>query len=588
MFLHEPGEEAESFSRMELSTANSRQTKDQAHSHTARPAITTRENQPPPGHNEATSMARTNSHAGGDGDGPSALPSTANWAKNPATPATRPASLVHQVSNQKASPTMPSPPLVQTVQTVKKVVSERVKSSSTPSSSSSDNANGKSVGIIGQGAPCASVAVPAVESAPSSASISTSQQQSPSKSKPTQPTMPAYMAEQMERLQKIHKAISDPNFIFVLSSRAFSPDEHDALRKIPHMFDQHGGKKRRELLEKIKNQQLAESGTSDDASRGEPSQQPPIGTVGALGSISLAGIPSRGLTPLQQQQRDGAGQHHQVLQGLGALQQEALQQQQQAALRTQTPQGLLHQTPGQQTFGGAFQNGQGSMAPPQPSQHQPGHARQSSRYTFANENPLSTATSVNPRGNAAHMAEQVRMMPTQPIPHQQLSQIYGGAPGLGGALLGSMQQPPPGLKNAPTPPAPGLGGIPMGNMPGLGQFSGMGLGGHHGKSDSDNQLIRELMAGKNASRLGNASGVSLMRGGDGKRNIPLFTGGRPLYTDRRAVVDLGDPSILQARVAQPQHQMQHQPGIQGGHSQQGGYNPNLNVYYASSAQAGRW
>src|SRR5690554_280074 len=30
MFLHEPGEEAESFSRMELSTANSRQTKEQA------------------------------------------------------------------------------------------------------------------------------------------------------------------------------------------------------------------------------------------------------------------------------------------------------------------------------------------------------------------------------------------------------------------------------------------------------------------------------------------------------------------------------------------------------------------------------
>lgn len=224
------------------------------------------------------------------------------------------------------------------------------------------------------------------------------------------------------------------------------------------------------------------------------------------------------------------------------------------------------------------------MAPPQQGHS---HARQSSRYTFTNENPL-VGTSVAARSNAAHMAEQARMMPPQQqqIPHQ-LAQMYGGAPGLGGSLLGSVQQPPPppGLKNAPTPPAPGLGGIPMGNMPGLGQFSGMGFG-SHSKNDSENLLLKELLSGGGASRLG---GASLMRGGDGKRNVPLSAGGRPGYTDRRGVVDnYGDPSILQARVAQPQNQMQHQQGIQaGGHGQPGGYNPNLNAYYAS-AQAGRW
>ena len=276
-----------------------------------------------------------------------------------------------------------------------------------------------------------------------------------------------------------------------------------------------------------------------------------------------------------------------------AMLQESLQQQQ-SSLRTQTPQSILQQATSQQGFGGTFQSGQGPLTPLQQQQQQQqqqqghGHARQSSRYTFANDNPLA-GTSINARSNAAHMAEQVRMMPPQQqqIPHQQLAQMYGGMPGLSGSLLASVQQPPPGLKNAPTPPAPGLGGIPMGNMPGLGPFAGMGLS--HAKNDNESLLLKELLSsGGGASRLGVAS---LMRGGDGKRNVPLSAaGGRPGYTDRGGVVEnYGDPSILQARVAQPQNQMQHQQqGIQaGGHGQPGGYTPNLNAYFASAPPSAR-
>ena len=278
----------------------------------------------------------------------------------------------------------------------------------------------------------------------------------------------------------------------------------------------------------------------------------------------------RGTTPLQQQQRDGHLIKDDAGQAVMQQMQETLQIQQ--ALRSQTPQSLLQQQ--LNTFQGISQQQHGQ---------QTGHARQSSRYTFTSDN-LPTGNTVNARGNAAHMAEQLRMMPPQQqIPHQLAQQMYGGAPGLGASLLGSVQQPPPGLKSAPTPPAPGLGGIPMGNMPGNGQFSGMGH--HHSTKDNENVLLRELLAGQGATRLAGQSGASLIRGADGKRNTaPSTAGGRPGFADRRGVVDLVDPSILQARVAQPQHQMQHLQGIQAGGHSQGGYNPGP-TYYATP---GRW
>lgn len=192
------------------------------------------------------------------------------------------------------------------------------------------------------------------------------------------------------------------------------------------------------------------------------------------------------------------------------------------------------------------------------------------------------------------MAEQVRMMPQQAQQQQMhnqaqlAAQFYGaagGAPGLGGMLGGGVQQPPPGLKSASTPPAPGMG-MPIGGIHGLGgQFGGLGLGGHHGKNESSEVLLRELMRGNGAAGLVNTTG-GLGRAVDGKRMLSasLQSGGR--YTNLPNAVDLGDPSILQARVAQPQQQHQiHHQGLQAGgaQGQQGAYNQNM--YYGN---VGRW
>ncbi|KAI5814518.1 hypothetical protein BZA77DRAFT_97697 [Pyronema omphalodes] len=603
MFLHEPGEEAESFSRLELSNANtSRQNnqtntreQQQPYGHQPQPSRPPpREHHHPPTlthHDSSSSLTRASashgaSSSGGD-DGHSALPSTANWAKNPPTPASRPASLVHSLSNNHLPPKVSTPapkevppsPLSQKVQTArkaedsKKTAAERTKPtpqaastpSKTPPPAADKKSNAKSVGVIGQPAPAPEpkkvvappppppVQEPEPEPAPRAPTPA------PKPKRRAEPITPNYLADHKARMTAMQKAMTEASFKFILDLSTLSEKEIEVLEKLAPMFDSQGGRKRR-LREKqqAKKAQPSDSGSDDIR---EPVQQQPIGAI----NPPPMSIPARGLTPLQHQQLmagEGSAAQRQAM----ALQ-ESLQQA--GVLRSQTPHSILQQMAGQQGFNN-FQNSQGPMAPPQGH----GHTRQSSRYTFANENPLA-GTNVNARSNAAHMAEQQRMMPSQQgLPHQQLAQMYGGAPGLGGSLMGTA--PPPGLKSAPTPPAPGLGGIPMGNMPGLGQFSNMGL-----KTESENILLKELLSGS-ASRLGG------MRGVDGKRNVPLSARGNPGYTNRGGVVEnYGDPSILQARVAQQPPSMQHQQNLQAGHGQPGGYNPSLN-YYVSAQASGRW
>ncbi|TGZ78215.1 hypothetical protein EX30DRAFT_165080 [Ascodesmis nigricans] len=563
MFLHEAGEDAESFSRMELSTANSRQTREQAHAQLAPPpraaiaaAAPSNEIHPPP-------MARSSSHINDDS---SALPVTANWAKNPPTPATRPASLVHQLQTPKTS--TPSPKIVPAspLPQPSKLGSGRSKGSTTKTSN-------KNVGVIGQkpGTPGPSTQPqPQPQPEPPAAVAAAPPPKTPAPPPPRRLEEPTYHKENRDRWINLLKAVSALDSGFHFDSDALSADDYQTITNMPPLWNSNGGALRREILNRATRKPSA-SETSQVDTRTVPTM------MGAAGAASGVAPPPMGLqgvgSAMQQQQRDTAVKDSiNQLPALQALQHEALQQQH-ASLRSQTPQGLLQQAA--QNFNG-FQPG--SMGLPQQQQqgHQPGHARQSSRYTFANDNAGSAATQVNARGNAAHMAEQARMMPPQ---QQQLSHLYGGQ-SLSTGMLGTV--PPPGLKSAPTPPAPGLGGIPMGNVPGMGQFSGMALG--HNKEHNE-ALIRELLGG-NASRMGGSSS-GLMRGMEGKRNVPFSAGGAPGFTNRRGVVDhLADPSILQARVAQPQNQL-HQQGIQaGGHGQPGGYNPGMSAYYTSAA--GGW
>lgn len=575
MFLHEPGEEADSYDRQGMSTFTVRQ---QEGSPTQTPptqsqslvaAASSHQPHPPPIQQQSAQMARANSHQGnsnmGDNGESSALPSTANWAKHPPTPAGR-SSVPVQGSAALSKGSTPSPrdvPAALVVQAPGRIQEDGKSGSSNGNGNISSNgkeplSSGRSSSSSNDIAKeTGTSVVPLQLSEPSSSSggASASAQAAPTLRKPSQPELPAYIVEHLQRLENVKRAICNPKFRFVFSTQGMSKEDIEDLEKMPPMFDRNGGKRRRELAERARNQH-------DEPENETTQPQPPVGTMAAApGLLQLNNLAGRGTTPSQRDILKEVTSSHPQQQSLGAFQQqENAQQHQQAAMRVVTPGSILHpqqhqhqqqhqqhqqqqqhqqhhqQQQQQQQVQQVFSFG-GSMGTPQQQQAHGGalHTRQTSRYTFANDNPATAATSVNPRGNIAHMTEQLRMMPQQAQQQQQqqhlhnqqlAAQFYGtgnGAPGLSGILGGSVQQPPPGLKSAPTPPAPGMGGLPMSIHP-LGQFAGLGLGAHHSKNESSEALLREFIRGNGAGGLAN-NGLG-GRASDGKRILLPRRGGK--------------------------------------------------------------
>lgn len=128
----------------------------------------------------------------------------------------------------------------------------------------------------------------------------------------------------------------------------------------------------------------------------------------------------------------------------------------------------------------------------------PGHTRQASRYTFANDS-ASASAAVNPSANAQLMAQQSAMMPSnqnklfqnQTIQQSSLhnNHFYSG-----------VQGPPPGLKSSGTPPISGGGMFgqghgfttPIGGNSGLGRASG-------GNKNGNEDFMREFLRGRNGA-----------------------------------------------------------------------------------------
>jgi CCR4-NOT transcription complex subunit 4 len=259
------------------------------------------------------------------------------------------------------------------------------------------------------------------------------------------------------------------------------------------------------------------------------------------------------------------------------------QQQQQAFIR---PQGAFadHLPPGiSSSQSGLFQG-------------QQGHNRQGSRFSFANENPTSSTT-VKLAANPRIMAQQSSMMPST-FHSQQAGQYYAT----------SMPGPPPGLKSTGTPPSM------------FGQGHNFGGSGFAGGKDS-NEILQSLIRGRGAGNQAHDAGKrELLFSSIPAQYIPSTTPSPVLPSARLAavyepfsvsfqdlgskqkrkgkkhrhantsssggsgLVDLADPSILQARM---QHQQQSNAGVgQGlfGGQSQGGYNPGM-MY---SAGYGRW
>ncbi|KXJ96822.1 hypothetical protein Micbo1qcDRAFT_3295 [Microdochium bolleyi] len=547
MFLHELGDEEDSYTRQDLSSLNSVGTQRPLSTAASAPSRSASRQAAPLLQATAIGaqpMARTSSKDGSDaGDGP-ALPATASWARTTQQRSRRGS---HATSGTAASP------------------------------------------AISQSMPATAEAVLEDSEHPPLPQPSTSRkvEKQPARSKATKNT---------EKPQPKPKP-DGFDFSIILKILAACPADAFAPPKesedvFPPLFDIYGGQRRRALRVEEENRS---SEQEEQVNQAEPSEEEP-----ESGSLALGGEPEEG-----DQGRDGAfGQRRNTTQPpIQRTSTEGLFSPPIGFGQSSTPSGTAggrSMTPQQ------FLQARGSFVdqmPPGINTQQSslfqgqGHSRSHSRYSFANEG-TSNSTKVNLATDPRIMAQQSSMMPST-FRAQPGSQFYGT----------SIPGPPPGLKSTGTPPVGGMfgqghafGGSAFNDATTLADKSNLlqllNRGRTTGSSSAHDAGKREYFSSfPNQYPISSSSSTPAPAPASGTPLASLYGSQPGAFQDfgpkqkkkgkkhRHAntsssggsgLVDLADPSILQARM---QHQQQGNAagvghGLFGGQSQ-GGYNPSM-------------
>lgn len=310
-------------------------------------------------------------------------------------------------------------------------------------------------------------------------------------------------------LENLIKAVNSPEFKFVFSTAGLPAEEVSLIENHPSFIDPYGGVKRRAMREKAeqervkRGQELLQTVAAEEENResgslqlgGEPDDlhhrtrstrdshgaiQPPsqqgtadnstVGSPVSAASQQFQGLNlgGRSLTPLQQQQLMLLkGANNQQTGSVDPLQ-SGLNSYDQAA---QVRQNLL----------------ENQMAQFNALQAQ---NRQPSRFSFANEN--------------------AKNLPNMRMLNQQASLMQSGSPNPLAAptshqfYSSGVQGPPPGLKTAGTPPISGGGMFAQGH--GFTSNANLGLGGNLGKQEANPELMRELLRGRGGTNAGGLQG----------------------------------------------------------------------------------
>ncbi|RYP12212.1 hypothetical protein DL767_011417 [Monosporascus sp. MG133] len=546
MFLHELGDEEDSYTRQDLSSLNSVHTQRPIANaaSSSRSASRQQVSAPQPPAPASHAMVRTSSKEGSDtGDGP-ALPASANWARTTQQRSRRGS---HATSGAASSPAI-SASLPVTAE------SPREAANTTPAPDAKGTTSRKTE------------KQPAAEASPN-----------PPKSDTGSAGRAATKSDALD-LSTILKILA------ACPASAFAPPK-DASDSYPPLFDIRGGERRRALREE---EEARLNGEEVQVENAEPADGEP-----GSGSLALGGEPeerdqsrnggafdqrrNHGQPPIQRANTDGP--FGPSLTGFGAGSAAGS-----VSGRTMTPQQTVFVRP-QSSF-------IDQMPPGLPAQQSSlfqgqGHTRQQSRFSFANEN-TANSTNVKLATDPRILAQQSSMMPSS-YRTQPGGPFYAGG--------GSIPGPPPGLKPSATPP---VGGSMFGQGHG---FAGSAFGAT--SKDNSNELLQSLIRGRGAG--------SSQAHDAGKREYLSFSNQYPSSTSstpapasglmatlygtqpgafqdfgpkqkkkgkkhRHAntsssggsgLVDLADPSILQARM---QHQQQGNntgvgQGLFGGQSQ---------------------
>ena len=602
MFLHETGDDSDSFSRADLSSLNAASTQRLApssaqalprtnlastsqaqpsHSTAPLPAAPSSTSQPA----KSEAMSRSDS-----GDG-SALPTTANWAKNPQVEQSR-------RSSQAASRATPSPKATHSKLVIPRPESRAARPPSTTSSESKQKASQDQ---------------PTTAQAPAE----------PAKPRPDYP-------HSMARLVDAFKTIANADFSWSLDRTLYDQVTLDLLDNYPPLIDPNGGVmlQRKRAFEQEKKREADKA----DQTPSIPDEEENL----AGGSLQLGGEPengddilgatgnSRRQTPFGLFSNDAQPFDRQVSIGtefsnLGGVRSLTPQQQRNISLlKSGSQQPDSGMEPTQRVPSGNTSQHHSQLSNPFQSQNQQlgslsRHNRHASRFTFANDSS-SASTAVKPSANPQLMAQQSSMMPS--MQQKNFSIQQGTQPALHGNFYSAVQGPPPGLKATGTPPISGGGMFGQGH----GFASAMAGGANFASNataktadDNTRDLMRGRMAGANSlggetgkrelrflsdsysssipsTPLGLSSPVGVPSGRrDQGPSKPKNKGKRHRHANASslgggATVDLADPSILQARM----HHSGIGQGQYGGAQTQGGYNSHGMMYGGGGGFGGRW
>ncbi|KAF3026349.1 transcriptional repressor proteinral negative regulator of transcription subunit 4 [Neopestalotiopsis sp. 37M] len=564
MFLHELGDEEDSYTRQDLSSLNSIHTQRPLSNAPGSSRSASRQqgggSQPPPP--VAQPMIRTSSKEGSElGDGP-ILPATANWARTTQQRSRRGS---HATSGAASSPAIST-----SLPVTSESAQDAVESSPPP--------------------PEETRSTPAPSNRKAEKQPASSRVLKETKNVKSQMQDPFRLADFDDLLKRF---VAIPDFV--------ASEEHDD--SFPPLFDSYGGYKRRAMRE--------EEEEKENRVAADPEEQPDKLSEGEpeSGSHALGGEPEdRDQEGFDQRRNPAPIQRS----GTDALFGPSLASAYAApGLGNTGSMGSRSMTP--QQFGrpqGTFteQVPPGLSAPQSALFQGQGHARQTSRYSFANEN-ASGATKVNLAGNPRLMAQQNSMMPST-FQTQPGGQFFGS----------SMSGPPPGLKSTGTPP--GIGIYSQGQGFGSGfsapakdnasellrtMFS-RGTGSSHaqdtGKREYFSSFQNQYPSSSTSSTPAPASGPNVLASLYASQPGAFQDFGAPKQKKKGkkhrhantsssgggALVDLADPSILQARM-QPHQQQSSNAGVgQGlfGGQSQGGYNPSMMYGAGAGAGYGRW
>jgi CCR4-NOT transcription complex subunit 4 len=545
MFLHELGDEEDSYSRQDLSSMNSINSQRPIQNAGSSRSASRQQAHPSPSPAVAQPMMRSSSKDGSDnGDAPM-LPASANWARNPQVRSRR--------GSHATSAAAPSPAI----------------SNSLPVTAES-----------------------AVEDAPaeSSAAAAPARSTPPAASKrPSSTPVAKAKRTPQDALKTLLKSLEGCSLAWPKPGGDLPPDEFNSL--YPPLFDVRGGLRRRAL-------RASEDDSSVEDQQSASVQEPSEGEPESSGSLALGGEPEdRDLgregpsfdprraaqPPIQRGSTDGlfgpavGAAFAQTTANLGSIGGSRTMTPQQPAFMRQPANFVDHLSAQPNLFQGQ------------------GHNRQGSRFSFANEGreAAASSTSVKLAANPRIMAQQSSMMPS----------TFHNQPG-GQYYASSMPGPPPGLKSTGTPP-----GV-------FGQH-GFGSAAFGGASKDTNEML-QLFRGRGAGSQAHDAGKREYMFSSFPNQYPPSTSSTPapasshlamLYGSQpgafhdlgskqkkkgkkhrhantsssggSGLVDLADPSILQARMQSQQHLQQQQSnaglgqGLFGGQSQGGYTNPGM-------------